>query len=170
MQHQNQSLKIMISRFKIKIKSGAEERWADADKVFAHLLEEYNKKEDKFKELFKSREKKFINQVNEYINEYDEELLEDFIEYWTEPNKSKTKMKYELEKTWALSRRLKKWKDNGFGKKKKNKANFTLDTTGNAYNAWCSNCGKHDFYPTYGNPSTYDSKCCNAGLLPKKER
>ena len=33
----------MHSRFKIKIISGGEERWADADKVFAHLYERYIK-------------------------------------------------------------------------------------------------------------------------------
>ena len=114
----------MISRFKIKIQQdGKEERWADADKVFAHLLQKYNKKEDKFKELIKKREEKFINQVSAHADQYDDELLEDFIEYWTEPNKSETKMKYELERTWSLSRRLKKWSSNrnGFGKKKNNK-------------------------------------------------
>ena len=35
----------MISRFKIKIKSGSEERWADADRVFAHLMQNYMKAE-----------------------------------------------------------------------------------------------------------------------------
>ena len=33
----------MTSRFKIKILAGGEERWADADKVFAHLYERYIK-------------------------------------------------------------------------------------------------------------------------------
>ena len=33
----------MNSRFKIKILAGGEERWADADKVFAHLFERYTK-------------------------------------------------------------------------------------------------------------------------------
>ena len=32
-----------ISRFKIQIKVGEELRWADADKVFAHLMERYTK-------------------------------------------------------------------------------------------------------------------------------
>ena len=34
----------MTSRFKIQIKVGEETRWADADKVFAHLMEQYTKK------------------------------------------------------------------------------------------------------------------------------
>ena len=33
----------MISRFKIQVKVGGEIRWADADKVFAHLMERYTK-------------------------------------------------------------------------------------------------------------------------------
>lgn len=175
MQHLHLRLKnlkqvIMTSRFKIQIKTnGGEARWADAGKVFAHLLDEHNKKEDKFKELFKNREEKFIKQVNDYSGEYDDDILEDFIGYWTEPNRSNTKMKFELEKTWSISRRLSKWKKNSFGKNKKSTANYKLDTTGNAYNAWCSKCGKHDFYPTYGNPSTYDSNCCGAEILPGKK-
>ena len=33
----------MISRFKIQIEVGGQVRWADADKVFAHLMERYMK-------------------------------------------------------------------------------------------------------------------------------
>ena len=33
----------MTSRFKIRILAGGEERWADADRVFAHLYERYIK-------------------------------------------------------------------------------------------------------------------------------
>tara|TARA_Y100000310_G_scaffold276651_1_gene293992 strand:+ start:164 stop:595 length:432 start_codon:yes stop_codon:yes gene_type:complete len=33
----------MNSRFKLQIKDGRGERWADADKVFAHLFERYTK-------------------------------------------------------------------------------------------------------------------------------
>ena len=34
----------MISRFKIQVNVGGKIRWADADKVFAHLMERYMKK------------------------------------------------------------------------------------------------------------------------------
>ena len=44
--------------------------------------------------------------------EYDEDLLNGFIDYWTEPNKSNTKMKFELNKTWKTSLRLKTWSSN----------------------------------------------------------
>ena len=108
-------------RFKIKIKDGEGERWVDASKVFAHLMGVYNRNLLKGKGNMEKRLKKFRLDVlqSECTEEYDYNLLEEFIEYWTEPNKSGTKMKFELEKTWSLSRRVKKWKSNGFGKAEK---------------------------------------------------
>ena len=57
------------------------------------------------------------NRRNEFVFEvlsfdYDESILNGFIDYWTEPNKSKSKMKFELEKTWETKRRLKTWAAN----------------------------------------------------------
>ena len=57
------------------------------------------------------------NRKNEFVFEvlsfdYDESILNGFIDYWTEPNKSKSKMKFELEKTWETKRRLKTWANN----------------------------------------------------------
>ena len=57
----------MNSRFKLQVKSGENIRWADADKVFAHLMERYMKKQDKFQDNFEGRleslEKKFMGLV-----------------------------------------------------------------------------------------------------------
>jgi hypothetical protein len=44
--------------------------------------------------------------------DYDEDILNGFVDYWTEPNKSNTKMKFELNKTWETKRRLKTWAAN----------------------------------------------------------
>ena len=57
----------MISRFKIKIKLGKEERWADADKVFAHLIKNYMKAElnGKKPEPYKDKVNNFFNQIDE---------------------------------------------------------------------------------------------------------
>jgi hypothetical protein len=44
--------------------------------------------------------------------DYDKKILEGFIDYWTEPNKSNTKMKFELNKTWSTNLRLKTWANN----------------------------------------------------------
>ncbi|MDR3266234.1 MAG: hypothetical protein LBT24_01510, partial [Tannerella sp.] len=42
--------------------------------------------------------------------------------YWTEPNKSHSKMRFEMEKTWDLGRRLKRWSENETGFNKKTEA------------------------------------------------
>ena len=57
------------------------------------------------------------NRRNEFVFEvlsfdYEESILNGFIDYWTEPNKSNTKMKYELNKTWKTALRLKTWATN----------------------------------------------------------
>ena len=60
---------------------------------------------------------KFINELNkEFHTKYNKELRTAFFDYWTEPNKSKTKMRFELEKTWDTSRRLARWANNSFNK------------------------------------------------------
>lgn len=40
---------------------------------------------------------------------YSKKNVEDFFNYWSEPNKSKTKMRWELQKTFDPARRLAKW-------------------------------------------------------------
>lgn len=60
---------------------------------------------------------KFINELNkEFHTKYTKELRRAFFEYWTEPNRSKTKMRFELEKTWDTGRRLSRWANNSFNK------------------------------------------------------
>lgn len=56
------------------------------------------------------RELKFINEVS--LLDYDVTLKKEFCDYWTEPNKSNTKMKFELNKTWKTELRLKTWATN----------------------------------------------------------
>ena len=47
--------------------------------------------------------------------------LKEFASYWTEPNKSKTKIRWELERTWDTERRLNTWLNNSdkWGKNRK---------------------------------------------------
>lgn len=58
------------------------------------------------------RELEFKNQLRDFRKEYGQEILDEFFNYWTEPNKSNTRMKFELEKTWHLGRRLARWAAN----------------------------------------------------------
>jgi len=57
-----------------------------------------------------NRRDKFVFEVLTF--DYEESILNGFIDYWTEPNKSNTKMKYELNKTWSTKLRLKTWANN----------------------------------------------------------
>lgn len=62
------------------------------------------------------READFKTNVNLH-KVYPQDLRDAFISYWTEPNKSGTKMRFELEKTWSTARRLGTWDRNNFGNK-----------------------------------------------------
>lgn len=61
------------------------------------------------------REQTFKEQVNRMIA-FPYELRVEFFQYWSEPNKSGTKMRFELEKTWDLKRRLTRWQLNNQAK------------------------------------------------------
>jgi len=56
------------------------------------------------------RRLKFVNDVS--LFDYDKKILDSFTDYWTEPNKSNTKMKFELQQTWSTNLRLKNWVKN----------------------------------------------------------
>jgi hypothetical protein len=58
------------------------------------------------------RKLKFSSTLEPFLETYGRELLKEFNGYWTESNKSNTKFKYELEKTWDTKRRLETWAKN----------------------------------------------------------
>jgi len=58
------------------------------------------------------RKLKFASTLEPFLKSYGKDLLNQFYKYWTEPNKSNTKFKQELEKTWSLERRLETWSRN----------------------------------------------------------
>lgn len=74
-------------------------------------------KELKNKEELKKRKQLFSQSLQEFLPIYGSDLLNDFYSYWTEPNKSGTKFKKEMQATWDTARRLKIWSDNDFNKK-----------------------------------------------------
>lgn len=77
-------------------------------------------KAEKQQALLKERENAFIESLRPYLSLYGKEMLNDFFSYWTEPNKSKTKMRFELEKTWDLDRRLKTWSSRSYPSNRRN--------------------------------------------------
>jgi uncharacterized protein YdaU (DUF1376 family) len=58
------------------------------------------------------RNENFKKLLIPFKQKYSIELLKSFFDYWTEPNHSKTKMRFELEKTFDVERRLNTWKKN----------------------------------------------------------
>ena len=57
----------------------------------------------------------FYNSLIPYVQEYGKEMVRDFFDYWSEPNKGKTQMRFEMQPTWSLAMRLATW-----NKRKKN--------------------------------------------------
>ena len=85
-----------------------------------------NKKEEEYKELSNtpnvvlerkkaaeaatlSRKENFGRSLIPYVDKYGKEMIREFFEYWTEMNKSKSKMRFEQQPTWETSKRLATW-------------------------------------------------------------
>lgn len=69
-----------------------------------------SKAEEKEKSCDK-REKDFYDSLIPYVAIYGSTMIRSFFDYWTERNKSRSKMRYELQQTWDLSKRLKTWEN-----------------------------------------------------------
>ncbi|MGI6243901.1 MAG: hypothetical protein ACOYJK_10310, partial [Prevotella sp.] len=54
----------------------------------------------------------FKDELSKFTDRYSTDMLNDFYEYWTEPNRSHTKMLFETKQTWDISRRLSRWERN----------------------------------------------------------
>jgi hypothetical protein len=63
-----------------------------------------------------TRKARFYESLTEYIGQYKKETLRDFFEYWSEHGKNDKKMRFEKEKSFSISRRLKRWTKNDFNK------------------------------------------------------
>ena len=85
-------------------------------------FKQYQLKENKPLKDIKQRYLDFYDEVKGFALEYEESVLNGFISYWTEKNKSKTKMRFEMQQTWETKRRLKTWvKNNKYFDKKESK-------------------------------------------------
>jgi hypothetical protein len=87
-----------------------------------------DKQETINKETVDDRKLKFAESLQPFLIEYGKELLNDFYLYWTEETQNKNpKLKFELQRTWSLQRRLITWKkqDIKFNPKQQNDFNET---------------------------------------------
>lgn len=65
-----------------------------------------------------ARELAFKESLFPFIKEHSKDTMKAFYDYWSEPNKSKSKMKWEVEKTWDLERRVTRWANSSFNSSK----------------------------------------------------
>jgi len=106
-----------------KAKESAAKRWSNANakrtQSDSNASISNSISSSKSKSKIKDRIRDFKKSVFSH-NDFDKEDLENFFLYWSELNKSGSKMRYELERTWSLNLRLKRWVSNGFNKNQKN--------------------------------------------------
>lgn len=113
-------------KIKDKRKEAANKRWVSEKNIIVPEKEKevesspivkptrVNKEQE-----MKSREREFYNVLVPFVKTYGREMIREFFDYWSEPNKSHSKMRFEQERTWDLTRRLQTWEKrsrNGFGK------------------------------------------------------
>lgn len=71
------------------------------------------------------RRKKFGESLIPYMERYGKDMIRAFYDWWSELNKSETKMRFETEKTWELAKRLATWANREKIPKEPKKSNFT---------------------------------------------
>lgn len=55
------------------------------------------------------RKNEFYESLVPFIEKYSKDMIDNFFNYWSEFNRSGTKMRFELQKTWEVSLRLSTW-------------------------------------------------------------
>ncbi len=68
--------------------------------------------EKKQTENLEERRQLFLASLTPYHERYGQEMVAQFGAYWTEPNHSLTKMRFELQRTWSTKLRLATWARN----------------------------------------------------------
>ena len=102
-----------------KARDSAHKRWnndanalqTDSD---SNAIKERIGEESKSKDTKGIREITFREQVAQHTT-YDSVMRDSFADYWTESNEKGVKLRFEMQKTFDIGRRLKKWSSNNFG-------------------------------------------------------
>jgi len=109
-------------------RKSAQDRGSMGGKAKAKLqLKSAYKDKDNNKIDIDIRKLKFADTLKPFLVKYGKDMMNDFYGYWTEPNKSNTKFRQELEKVWDINKRLLTWSrnDKGFNKKQTSSNNDT---------------------------------------------
>lgn len=99
----------------------SEEMPINSEKIPQKKIKEKEKKEILSNESIKKkaasaatheRKEAFYHSLIPYADKYGKEMLRAFFDYWSEMNASQTKMRFEKQPTWELSKRLATWANN----------------------------------------------------------
>jgi len=99
-----------------KASTSAKKRWSNANAEKSHSDSNASKVKVKKSKLNKSIEDRidaFKNAIHT-IKDISKKDKDDFFYYWTEKNKSGTKFRAEMQKTFDINLRLKRWASNNF--------------------------------------------------------
>ena len=117
-----------INKRSLKASENAKKRWSNAVAMPSHSNGNASKvKESK---VNKSKLNKIEDRIHDFKksvyshNDFDDKDKEDFFLYWTEKNKSGTKFRAEMQKTFSIPLRLARWCNNGFNKDSKKLPEF----------------------------------------------
>ena len=137
-----------------------------------HINKDINKDNKSISERLSEFTIKVIGEGAKAVPMVDPTLLEAFTDYWTEKNLNGKKMKFEMQKTFDIKKRLARWVRNNeewsfTSKSKSLDEKFPLDKTGNARIGVCSKCHDTVFIAVI-NPHL-DSKCCNAKVIGRNK-
>lgn len=81
-----------------------------------NLTKKESRKKKSATDSFHDRQQDFKNELIPCIEQYNKEMIRAFFDYWGEPDKS-GRMRFELERTWDLSHRLRTWERRQYEKR-----------------------------------------------------
>lgn len=91
---------------------------SDTDRSSSQSKVKKSKVKESKANSIEARELAFKDELRPLIEKYNQPMIQEFFDYWKEPNKSKSKMRWETEKTWDLNSRLARWANNNFNSPK----------------------------------------------------
>lgn len=111
---------------KVKVKRNKKESKETSTNVEAKKAEQAKKLAAAKAATLKRRDV-FYQSLIPYVERYGKEMIRAFFDYWSELNKSETKMKFETNQTWEVAKRLATWANR---EKFNGKSSNSISTTG----------------------------------------
>lgn len=72
-------------------------------------IDKESTKKDSPKVSLTDRIQKFKDELTPFVEKYGKDMVFAFFDYWSEANQSKTRMRFEMQKTWDIAKRLRTW-------------------------------------------------------------